>query len=66
MGELRGDLDPEIASFVFIGGLEIVLTGPVLGVIEVGDPEGEGEYYPRVAKSVVDIFSNGVRAPDVQ
>jgi AcrR family transcriptional regulator len=60
-GELRSDVDPEVASFLFIGGLELVITARVLDVLQV-DPEDEQEYYQKVAKTVVDIFINGLGA----
>ncbi len=68
-GEVRQDLDPDVACYVFIGALEIVITGVVLNVIQ---KEGEGEtdrgeserrdraYYERVGRTVVEIFLNGV------
>ena len=60
-GELRSDLNPEIACNVFIGGLDIVLTSRVLGVIKIkGGPDEEKAYYLEVAKTVVDIFLNGL------
>jgi len=68
-GELRADLDPDVACYVFIGALEIVITGVVLNVIEPegvpapGEAAAGGEgasYYERVSRTVVDIFWNGV------
>lgn len=63
-GELRRDLNTDIASTVFIGGLDIVLTSRVLGVIEIEGGEGGAErekaYYLEVARTVVDIFLNGL------
>jgi len=62
-GELRGELDPDVACFIFIGGLDIVVTGRVLGVIEIeGDARRESEYYLKVARTVVDLFLNGIKA----
>ncbi len=58
-GELRGSLDPEIAAYVFIGGLEIVITARVLDVLRV-DEADEQEYYRKVARTVVEIFLNGL------
>ncbi len=58
-GELREDLDPEIAAYLFIGGLEIVITARVLDVIRVDDAD-EQEYYRRVSCTVVEIFQNGL------
>ena len=34
-GELREDLDPELACYVFIGGLDIVVTSRVLDLIKI-------------------------------
>jgi AcrR family transcriptional regulator len=58
-GELRADLDPDVAGYVFIGGLEIVITGLVLGVIGEGDEQPEA-YAPKVARTVVEIFLRGI------
>jgi TetR/AcrR family fatty acid metabolism transcriptional regulator len=61
-GELRGDLDPRIASYLFVGGLDIVVTGRVLDVLHVeGDAGDESKYYLKVAHTVVDLFLNGMR-----
>jgi hypothetical protein len=60
-GELRGDLDPQIAAYQVIGGLEIVITARVLDVIRV-DEADEQEYYRKVAHTVVEIFVNGLAA----
>ncbi len=60
-GELRTDLDPDVASYVFVGGLDIVVTSRVLNVIQIeGGDDAEGEYYLTVARTVVDIFLNGL------
>jgi TetR/AcrR family fatty acid metabolism transcriptional regulator len=58
-GELRDDVDPEVASYVFIGALEIVITARVLDVLRV-EQEKESEYYEKVARTVVDIFLRGI------
>ena len=63
-GEVSRDLDPEIASTVFIGGLELVITSLVLEVTRIDERETEDEYYTRVARTVVDVFFNGARAGD--
>ena len=59
-GELRRDLDADIACNVFIGGLDIVLTSRVLGVIDIeGGPEREKAYYLEVARAnSLDDFRN--------
>ena len=60
-GEVRGDLDPDIACYVFIGGLEIVITGLVLDVIRIDESDQpETEYYLKVARTVVETFLHGI------
>jgi len=62
-GELRGDLDPDVACCVLIGSLEIVITALVLGVIRIEDRvEFENEYYVKVARTIVEIFLHGLSA----
>lgn len=61
-GELRADVDPDVACYVFVGGLDIIVTSRVLNVIEIhGGEEAESEYYLKVARTVVDIFINGLK-----
>jgi TetR/AcrR family fatty acid metabolism transcriptional regulator len=62
-GELRGDVDAEIASYLFIGGLEIVITARVLDVLKV-EPGAEKDYYQKVARTVVDVFLHGLATED--
>ena len=59
-GELRNDFDPVVASCVFLGGLEVAITSLVLEVTRIGADEPEDDYYRRVARTVVDVFFNGV------
>ena len=60
-GELRQDLNPDLACYIFIGGLDIVVTSRVLDLLPVkGD---EGAYYGQIAKTVVDLFLNGMHEP---
>ena len=60
-GELRADLDPGVACYVFIGSLEMVITSMVLGVTRIeGGEADEREYYLKVARTVVEIFLNGL------
>jgi hypothetical protein len=48
---------------VFVGALELVLTGLVLEIARPEIVEGdESEYYLKVARTVVDIFLNGLAA----
>ena len=60
-GELRRDLDPDVACYVFVGALDIVVTSRVLDLIQIEGGEAEqNEYYLKVARTVVDIFLNGL------
>jgi AcrR family transcriptional regulator len=59
-GEFRADVDPRLASFVFYGALEEILTGWVLGTLEDGD-----EQIARAEQTVVEIVCGGL-APDRQ
>jgi len=62
-GTLRSEFDPDIACFVFIGGLDIVVTSRVLKVIQIeGGAPKENEYYLQVARTVVGIFLGGLEA----
>ncbi len=64
-GQLRSDLDPDVACFVFIGGLDIVVTSRVLNVIEIdGGEQQEAQYFLKVARTVVDLFLNGIKLVD--
>ena len=60
-GELREDIDPDVAAYLFVGGLELVITARVLEVLRI-EPEAEETYYQKVAHSVVEIFLNGLAA----
>ena len=57
-GEFRSDVDPRLASFVFYGALEEMLTGWVLGTLEDGD-----EQITAAEQTVVEIVCGGL-APD--
>jgi TetR/AcrR family transcriptional regulator, fatty acid metabolism regulator protein len=54
-GEFRGDLDARLASTVFYGGLEEILTGWVLGVLPDGDEEVD-----RAERTLVDVVCGGL------
>ena len=56
-GEFRSDLDPRMASYVFYGALEEILTGWVLGQLEDGD-----EAIARAEQTVVDVICGGLAA----
>ena len=57
-GEFRADVSAQLASFVFYGALEEVLTGWVLGTLEDGD-----EQVAAAERTVVEIVCGGL-APD--
>jgi TetR/AcrR family transcriptional regulator, fatty acid metabolism regulator protein len=57
-GELRGDVEPRIASAVFYGALEEVLTGWVLGRLPDGD-----EAVSRAEQTVVEVVWGCLRPP---
>jgi TetR/AcrR family fatty acid metabolism transcriptional regulator len=62
-GELRRDVDPQVACFVFLGALDLVITSLVLGLTKIdGGDAQEIEYHTRAARSVVDVFLRGVEA----
>ena len=66
-GELRSDLDPDVACYVFIGALEIVITSLVLDLIKIEEKApSESEYYLKVARTVVDIFLHGLSGGSAQ
>jgi TetR/AcrR family fatty acid metabolism transcriptional regulator len=60
-GEIRKDLDPEVACTVFLGALELSITSLVLRVVKIeGEDREIEEYYSRVARTVVEICMNGM------
>jgi len=62
-GEIRGELDPNVACYVLIGALDLVITSLVLGITRLeGDEAEEREFYLKVARTVVDIFMHGMAA----
>lgn len=63
-GEVRDDVDPDVAAYVVIGGLEMIITGLVLGVIEIDAGQTEHDYYLKVAANVVAIYLGGLAADD--
>jgi TetR/AcrR family fatty acid metabolism transcriptional regulator len=59
-GELRKEVDARLASIVFYGALEEILTAWVLGQL----PDGE-EDVARAERTVVEVLRNGLAAADV-
>jgi AcrR family transcriptional regulator len=57
-GEFRTDIDGKLASFVFYGALEEILTGWVLGTLDDGEDE-----LAAAERAVVEIVCGGL-APD--
>jgi TetR/AcrR family transcriptional regulator, fatty acid metabolism regulator protein len=56
-GDLRADLDPRLASVVFYGAIEEILTGWVLQLLPDGD-----EDVARAEETVVEILGGGLAA----
>jgi AcrR family transcriptional regulator len=54
-GSFRPDIDPRLASWIFYGGLEELLTGWVLGQLPDGDEE-----VARAERTVVDLVCGGL------
>ena len=56
-GRFRRDIDPRLASWIFYGGLEEILTGWVLGQLPDGDEEVAG-----AERTIVDVVCGGLGA----
>jgi TetR/AcrR family transcriptional regulator, fatty acid metabolism regulator protein len=56
-GSLRAGIDPLLASWIFYGGLEEVLTGWVLGQLPDGDEE-----VARAERTIIDVVCGGLAA----
>ena len=54
-GSFRDDVDPRLASWIFYGGLEEILTGWVLGQLPDGDEE-----VARAERTVVALLRGGL------
>ena len=54
-GVFRRDLDPRLASWIFYGGLEEILTGWVLGQLPDGDEE-----VARAERTIIDVVCGGL------
>ena len=60
-GELRKDVDPQMACCVFVGALDLVITSLVLGLTKVeGGGAQERAYHDRAAQAVVEVFLGGM------
>src|SRR5262249_62027107 len=59
-GELRSDVDPRLASWIFYGAIEEILTGWVLGQLPDGDIE-----VARAEKTIAELIGAGLAvSPD--
>lgn len=58
-GVFRSDLDPRLASWIFYGGLEEILTGWVLGQLPDGDEE-----VARAERTIIDVVCGGLAVRD--
>lgn len=56
-GDFRKELDPRLASWIFYGALEEILTGWVLGQL----PDGDGEV-AHAERTVLDLVCGGLAA----
>jgi TetR/AcrR family transcriptional regulator, fatty acid metabolism regulator protein len=56
-GSFRAGIDPLLASWIFYGGLEEVLTGWVLGQLPDGDEE-----VARAERTIIDVVCGGLAA----
>jgi TetR/AcrR family transcriptional regulator, fatty acid metabolism regulator protein len=56
-GDFRADIDPRLASVIFYGALEEILTGWVLGQLPDGDDE-----IALAERTIVDILRGGLAA----
>lgn len=59
-GELRSDIDAQVACLAFIGALETMITSQVLGVMQL--PEEPDASDDRTVRAVVELFLGGLRA----
>jgi TetR/AcrR family transcriptional regulator, fatty acid metabolism regulator protein len=57
-GQLRSELDPRLASWVFYGSIEEILTGWALGELPHGD-----EDVARAERTVLDLLCGGLAVP---
>jgi len=56
-GEFRAELDPRLASWIFYGAIEEILTGWVLGRLPDGDEE-----VAQAERTVVEVIGGGLAA----
>jgi len=55
-GDLQADVDPRLAAYIFLGAIELILTGYVLNTLKSKDVRT----YQKVAETVVDVFLQGL------
>ena len=54
-GSFRAELDPQLTTWIFYGGLEELLTGWVLGQLPDGDEE-----VARAERTIIDVVCGGI------
>ena len=54
-GEFRSDLDPQLATWIFYGGIEEILTGWVMGQLPDGDDE-----VARAEQTLLEVVCGGL------
>ena len=59
-GEIRPELNPDVAATMYLGALEMTLTGLVVGVTDLPEDEVRRRaYYLDFASTAVEIFMDG-------
>ena len=59
-GEIRSELNIDVAATLFLGALEMTLTSLVVGVADLPEDEARRRaYYLEFANTAVEIFMNG-------
>ena len=59
-GAFRADLDPQLATWIFYGGIEEILTGWVMGQLPDGD-----DAVARAERTLLDLVCGGLAEPSV-
>ncbi len=60
-GEFRSDIDAGVATYLFMGALDFVITSLVLGVKRIeGGEQDQRAYHLTVAQGLLEIFLNGI------
>jgi len=67
-GEVRGEIDPQTACFLFLGSLDLMVTVRVIEEAEgrSATPEPRDEQDLKMAETVVELFLGGVGAQEIR